>query len=117
MPIEIEVTGVEETMARLDGMIEKLIELRTHKIGEEFANWQTETVHRRAPFVVHHRNVWGTRFRPHSRWEMQRHRRAMRRLVRHGRYTGFYSTRPILRQELLDDLVKRMEEVLSDVRW
>jgi hypothetical protein len=115
--LTIEVDGVEETMARLDGMIEKLIELRTRTIGDAFADWQTEDVHRRAPFIVHHRSTWTTRFRPHSRWEMTRHRRAVRRLVRHGRYTGFYSTRPILRAELLDALIKRMEEVLGDIRW
>jgi len=48
---------------------------------------------------------------------MTRHRYAMRRLVRRGRYTGYYSTRPVLRQELLDQLVTRMEALLNNIKW
>ena len=117
MPIVIEADGFEETAERVDKMILQLRELRGYEIGREFAEWQEQDVNPKHAFVVKHRATWTTRFRPHSRWEMTRHRYAMRRLVRRGRYTGYYSTRPVLRQELLDQLVTRMEALLNNIKW
>jgi hypothetical protein len=119
MPITIDVDGTEETMARIKAMLTQLAELRHYKIANEFADWQTEDVHRQRPFVVRHRGPsWSTRFRPHSKWEMTRHRRAVRRAIRHGwTPSGPRSTRPILRAELIDALVRRMEELLDTITW
>jgi hypothetical protein len=114
LDIEIDTTAV---LGRIDGMLGKIRELR-HSVGDEFASWQREDVHRQHAAVRRTRRGVATVFRPHSRFEMQRGRRFARRLVRKGRYVPRWSTRPILRPELEAELVDRMTTLLAEkIRW
>ena len=86
--------------------------------GDEFASWQTDDVHRKHADVRHTRSGVRTTFRPHSRYEMMRRRRSARRLIRRGRYVPRWSTRPILRQQLLDELYERIVKMLHEkFKW
>src|ERR1700746_3293857 len=97
---------ISPALDRLDEMKEKLYQLRTHAIPNEFAAWQTEDVGRRKPFV--RRQQRGRRvttvFRPHSAFEVRKsieYQRRRARLLRSGaiirQYEPLTSTRPILR--------------------
>jgi hypothetical protein len=118
--ISLEVDGLLPVLGRLDGMLYELRELRGRDLSAELAAWQTEDVHRERPFVRRQRGrpvvVW-TRFRPHSWVRMRHHRAAQRRLIRRGRYIGFGSIRPILRQSMIDRLEQRMADLLQEIHW
>jgi hypothetical protein len=118
--ISIELDGVAQVLARLNGMSEQLRDLRGRDLSHELASWQVEDVRRQVPFVRRHRGrpvmIW-TRFRPHSWARMRHHRAAQRRLIRHGRYIGDGSSRPILRQSMIDRLEQRMADLLQEIHW
>jgi hypothetical protein len=97
-------------------MIEKLRDLK-HAEADEFAAWQIEDMHRQHAAVHPNHSGAYTIVRPHSRYEVRRHQRNLRRLLRHGRYIGKVSTRPILRPELLDQLSSRLSALLENLRW
>src|SRR5260370_35082783 len=111
--MELDATGV---LGRIDGMLGKIRELK-HSIGNEFADWQREDVHRQHAAVRRTRRGVAKVFRPHSRFELQRARRFARRLIRKGRYVPRWSTRPSLREELAETLpnarASRMAEGLN----
>jgi hypothetical protein len=120
LPLSIEVNGLLPILGRLDGMLHQLRNLKGRDLSHEFAQWQTEDVHRRYPYVLRRRGrpiTLLTRFRPHSRYEMRRHYAAQCRLIRKGRYAGYTSMRPILREEMIEALEERLHELLADVHW
>jgi hypothetical protein len=119
MPISITIdtSAVEK---RLADMSEKLNTL-TQEIPTEFYNWQAEDMHRKQP----RQKVWrrgksvSTIIRPHSYAEMKRsqHAQARARRRRHSHLQARWSTRPILRAELLTRLQERMQALLASVKW
>jgi hypothetical protein len=108
---------VEAVRDRLDNMLGRLRHLKYTDLGDEFASWQTQDVHRKHAAVRRIRRGVATTFRPHSRFEMQRRRRFARRLIRKGRFVPRWSTRPILRAELLDQLYERMSALAERLKW
>lgn len=116
--IDIGLIGLKAVTDKLDAMRAKIAHAKHVDLGDEFASWQTDDVHRKHADVRHTRSGVRTTFRPHSRYEMMRRRRSARRLIRRGRYVPRWSTRPILRQQLLDELYERMVEMLHEkFKW
>ena len=109
-------------LAVVNDMIRKVNHFKRVDIGTTFSEWQTEDMHRGRPFTLRARSRGrvATIIRPHSRFEVNRSRAAQRRLARRAKRASFtgsstyrkWSTRPILRVELLEKLVTRMNEAL-----
>jgi hypothetical protein len=126
MPVEIKLEGLPAIEKRIGGMIGRLRNLSSRGVRNELADWEVEDMHRDAPWARRSRprGTAYTTVRPHSRYEMRRsrayQRRALRRTLK-GSTAPFQmktSTRPILRQELLDRLAERYVELLSErLRW
>jgi hypothetical protein len=104
---------VSACVAALDRMIERIHDFAAHGIRNVVADWETQTVRRKAPGVRHIHAGAKVIFRPHSRAEMRRHYAAMRRLQRKGRYAVGTSTRPILRQVLIDALEDQLAAAMT----
>lgn len=108
----------DEIMEKIEGMQQKIQHLDHHDILDEVRDWETQDVNRKLPGARRARHGARVTFRPHSRYEMLRSRRARRRLMRKGRYLYRVSTRPILRQVMIDRLTERMNELLVEkLRW
>jgi hypothetical protein len=101
---------------RLNDMLHKLGHFKRVDIGQEMSAWQTEDMHRKRPYTKRNRRAGSasTTVRPHSRYEMGHRRRVARRLIRKGRYLPRWSTRPILRDVLLERLQNRLDILVAD---
>jgi hypothetical protein len=77
--VSADIDGPVKTINR---MIFKLRRFSRRDIGNELSDWQTEDVHRPRPFTKRIRGGARTKFRPHSRFEVKRGRRARRRAAR-----------------------------------
>jgi hypothetical protein len=118
--ISIELDGLTGILTRLNHMSEQLRDLKGKDLSHEFREWQVEDVHRQKPFIQRRRGrplTLVTRFRPHSWARMRHHRAAQRRLIRRGRYIGVGSSRPILRQTMIDRLEERITDLLQSIHW
>jgi hypothetical protein len=118
-------------LGALNGMLRKIDHFGRVGIGQELSNWQVDDMHRGRPFTLRNRSrkTAKTSVRPHSRYEVNRSRKAQRRIVRRLRRKGGllslpvqpkqpWSTRPILRAELLARLHERMGEALRrELQW
>jgi hypothetical protein len=130
--ITVDVSG---PLATITGMLEKVNHFKRVDIGAELSAWQTEDMHRHRPFTMRSRAKGRatTVVRPHSLFEVQRsirarsgasrlaklqakpRKRAYRgQLLEFSSYRGRYSTRPILREELLQGLTARMNTALHE---
>jgi hypothetical protein len=110
MPLDIFVNSLAAEK-RITNMLRKVRHFKAVDIGQEMSAWQTEDMHRQRPYTKRNRRrgVASTLIRPHSRYEMGHRRRAARRLIRKGRYVPRWSTRPILRDVLLERLQNRLD--------
>jgi hypothetical protein len=101
---------------RLDDMLRKVRHFKAVDIGQELSAWQTEDMHRKRPYTKRNRRrgVASTVIRPHSRFEMGHRRRVARRLIRKGRYLPRWSSRPILRDVLLERLQNRLDILVAN---
>jgi hypothetical protein len=112
---------------QIAGMIRKIGHFKTVDIGQQLSDWQSEDMHRHRPFTMRKRGVASTTIRPHSLWEMtgehggfvrkqgrRLQSRATRRLRSVKRRVRRFSTRPILRAELYQELVERMNRALRE---
>jgi hypothetical protein len=134
--LSIEVDGLREVERAVGQMISNIEYVQRIGIGKTLGDWQVENVGRLRPFVRRYRRAGRaeTLFRPHSLKEVLRSRKYQRggkrklaRLVAHPSrktaqaYSSFQaqtSTLPILRQELIDDLVRELGEMLVEkITW
>jgi hypothetical protein len=116
--LHIELEGLDKITQRLDAMHRKIRHLEHVDAVHEMRDWEVENVHRHAPGARRMRLGAKVLFRPHSRYEMRRHQLAMRRLIQRGGTVRPPSTRPILRQVLVDQLRERMTTLLSEkLKW
>lgn len=116
--LTVELKGLDRVEKRLDAMRSKLRHLRAADIPHEMGDFETEDVHRHAPGVHRTRTGAKSKFRPHSRYEMMRHRRAVRRIFKERGIVRPASTRPILRQVMIDRLRERMKTMSQEkIKW
>ena len=101
-------------------MTEKIEQLKLHDLATELGAWETGDMNRKRAYVKHRRNGGSTIIRAHSWFEVKGRRKAIRKLVRKGRYTGHrrWSTRPVLRPQLYDQLVDRVSALAeATLQW
>ena len=116
--ITIQLDGLKAIDHRLESMVEAIDDLQHHGIPDELSEWQRSDVHRKRAFTKHTRSGARTLFRPHSRYESMHRRRFARKLIRRGRFVPRWSTRPILRVVLWDQLVDRMAALAAEkLKW
>jgi hypothetical protein len=128
--LHFQLDGAEAIQRKLDDMIEKIHELKKNDLGDELALWQTEDMNRDRAFVKRVRGGVRTIVRPHSRHEVEASRHHQRRMLRRVstgtaaaarafmQWQARWSTRPILRAELLDKLHERMVSLVQEkLRW
>jgi hypothetical protein len=116
--VSVSLEGLDRVTKKIDGMRFKIRHLEHVDVPHEMRDWETGDVHRHAPGT--HRTRLGGKvlFRPHSRYEMARHRAAMRRILKHHGILRPPSTRPILRQIMIDRLRERMTRLVSEkLQW
>jgi hypothetical protein len=119
MSLNFSFDGLSEITNKLEEMEGKIKSLEHEGLVDETRNWEVQDVHRHRPGAKRMRGG-GARviFRPHSRYEMMKSRRAVRKLFRRGRYIYKRSIRPILRQVMIDRLKERVSELLSEkLKW
>jgi hypothetical protein len=111
--------GLAEAVKKFEDMQEKIKDLEHEGLVDEVRNWEVQDVHRHRPAAKRRRGGRvQTLFRPHSRYEMMKSRRAVRKLFRRGRYIYKRSMRPILRQVMIDRLQERVNELLVEkLKW
>jgi hypothetical protein len=107
--IGVEIEGIDAVEERLMKMARRIAHL-DRAILHEVRDWETEDVHRKKPGA--HRTQGGARvlFRQHSWYETKRSRLAARRKF----YVGRTSTRAVLRVELIDKLIVRLDALMQD---
>jgi hypothetical protein len=115
--IGIDVQGLDRIVNRIDGMREKIQHFEHVDIPHEFADWETQDMHRHAPGVRHTRGGAKSLWRAHSRYEVRRHKLAQRRYLKRGVHPT-YSSRPVVRLQMIDRLHERMVRMLNEkLRW
>jgi len=125
--VEVDVSGPLKTVTR---MIRTVNHFKRVDLGTVMSDWQVEDMHRKRPFTMRSRarGIVRTVVRPHSRYEVNRSRKAQRRIARQTKRKGFltsmasfyrkWSTRPILRAEMYAALGQRMtEEMHKLIVW
>jgi hypothetical protein len=138
--IEVDEKTLEEVRHSINRMAQSLEHLRTVDLGRELSEWQVQDVHRNKPFTMRYRKAGRavTTFRPHSWKQVKKsilyQRRggkllpmALGRRTRKGfltamaRYHAFQpitSTRPYLREELVEQLAERLLEMAQEqLKW
>ena len=139
MSIEVKI-DTEPVIKRIDAMRQKIAHMKRVDIGAELSAWQVENMHRHRPFTMRNRGQGSaaTKIRPHSLLEMlksegvslslkeRRHlltgvRRHLKRPRMHKRHRPLvyrehrhWSTRPILRQALEDQLFERVINMVQE---
>jgi len=144
MGLELKVEA-DEIVANLQAMQSKISHFKRVDIGAELSAWQTKDLNRHRPFTMRWRAQGRaqTKIRPHSLYEMMRsegealtdrqRRRAMKGLrthlqhpitrkqrarLLHPRGHQHWSTRPILREEMLHRLWEELVQVFHEkIRW
>ena len=115
--LSVQVPDVSHVLDQLHHMQHNIRDLKRHGIVAETRDWEVQDVHRHRPGARHTRSGAITRFRPHSKYEMARHRAHLRKLARHG-VKFVPSTRPILRRMLIDQLWERVTRLVSEkLKW
>jgi hypothetical protein len=136
LQLQLDTKAAQETV---DAMVQQIDHFKRVDVGQVLSEWQTEDMHRHRPFTMRSRakGKATTIIRPHSRFEMQRsayaqtqHARVERILAKpHApryRYKGKlrpyrlyrrWSTRPILRSEMMETLTRRASEAFAKIRW
>ena len=125
LTIDIDAVALKAIDRKLEEMQEKIEQLKHTGLADELADWETQDMHRRRPFVKRRRVGASTTIRPHSLYEMRRRRKVFQRYARRHRRKGRYvtafdirtSTRPNLRAELLDRLTIVGEPAAATLKW
>jgi hypothetical protein len=107
--------------ATLESMLKQLNAF-PHKMADELTAWQVEDMHRKFPNTDLKENTATTKIWPRSRMpetDKTKIRAAMRRpVIRKGSAKPSSGNRAILRPELYEKLVKRMDELMSkELSW
>jgi hypothetical protein len=118
--ISLDVSGL---IARLEAMTKKLEEFPKH-MAQELTDWQTEDMSRRFPNTeTPDENTVETDIWPTSRL-VERDQKKIEKIIRARKKVGKPlvvrrgSQRPILRPELYEKLVKRMDELMmKELTW
>ena len=137
MPFVMAVANQVEVANTIGKMIGRITYCGGVELPKELSDWQTKDVHRKRPATTRSRWRRGstkvqTLFRPHSRYETEQSTRYQRRLLRRVKRVGTTkrfkpitdfiqlkrSTRPVLRDELIEQLSARMAAALFEtVTW
>ena len=134
MPFTFEIANADTIAKTVGKMIGSITYFGGVELPKEMSDWQTEDVHRKWPGTKRSRWRRGstraqTLFRQHSRYETERSQLYQRRLLRRLRratgrrpITQFIqlkrSTRPILRENLIEQLRNRMVTALFEtITW
>jgi hypothetical protein len=116
--LTIELSGIAAVTDKLDIMVEAIEQLKRHDLGNELAHWEVQDLNRRKPYTKHRRNGGSTIVRAHSWFETKGRRKVARRLIRKGRHVPRWSTRPVLRPQLLDLLADRVSALAeATLNW
>jgi len=118
--ISLEVSGFDAIQKRMDSMRETISHFKSVDLGNVMSNWQTKDLHRERPFTMRSRRAGraATKVRPHSLYEVQRSRKFERYLKRHHRPPRTWSTRPILRGEMLSVLWQEFKAAVDEkIHW
>jgi hypothetical protein len=110
-------------IARLEDMSKKLEEF-PKQMADELTAWQTEDMRRRYPNTETEENAVSTEIWPTSR-VVERDQKKINKIIKARKSSNMIgtvkrsgSTRPILRPELYDKLVARMDELMAkDLTW
>lgn len=119
--ISIEING-DDGKAIIDRLMETHQEIwyfGAHGMRHVMDAWQKNDMHRKRDFTQQRgrRRVF-TVIRPHSWWEIKREERLDLRRARRHQPVRIYSTRPILRQVLYDQLVDEMTDAMREaIHW
>jgi len=125
LDIKCDTTKVQ---ARFTKMLERVDHLRRVEVGQLLSDWQTQDLHRNRPFTMRSRakGKATTKVRPHALKQLKRSMRFGRRELRRAKRRASYiiprqwlhtSTRPILRELMMDTLKERARQLLQTVRW
>lgn len=136
MSIEIQMFNADAAAARFDGMIHQIARFGNPGIAHFIREWQSEDLDRKHPFLTGKSPHWSgghvsaqTTVRPHSRYEVQHSKAFQARLGRrlrgkkHPRLIPAvqrlrWSTRPILRAGLWEQLVERITKAFNaEISW
>jgi hypothetical protein len=144
LTIEFDEKSLTTLMESFQGMHDSIEHLKRIDIGQTMSDWQMHDMHRRRPFTMRFRAAGKavTKIRPHSLWRMlksegvaltSREQRAALRAIRknlkyprrHKRHKALtygehqhWSTRPILRAELISLLMERVVSLaLEKLSW
>ena len=133
MSFTFEIANADAIAKTVGKMIGSITYFGGVEMPKEMSDWQTEDVHRKRPGTKRSRWRRGstqvqTLFRAHSRYETTRSQLYQRRLIRRLRrtkrrvITDFIqlkrSTRPILRESLIEQLRNRMVTALFEtISW
>jgi hypothetical protein len=120
LTIQLDEVALKSVTRRIDTMVEAIEQLRHVDLGNELADWETSDMRRKRPYTKHRYNGASTIIRAHSWFEVKGRRKVVRKLIRKGRYIGGrrWSTRPVLRPFLLDQLSDRIEALAEQsLRW
>jgi hypothetical protein len=122
LAFSLDVSGL---VARLEAMTKKLEEFPSH-MADELTEWQKVDMHRRYPNTETEENAVSTEIWPTSR-VVERDQKKINKIIRARKNAGGKSVsrkpvgghqRPILRPELYDKLVKRMDELMEkELSW
>jgi hypothetical protein len=116
--LSISIQGLDKVTEKLESMRRKVRHLEHTDVVHEMRDWEVEDMHRHNPGAKHIRLGDKVLIRAHSRYEVRRHQLAVRRLIKHGGAVRPSSTRPILRQMLIDRLHERMTRLLHEkLKW
>jgi len=137
MPLTFEVANADAIAKTVGKMIGSITYMGGVEVPKELSDWQTNDMHRKRPGTT--RKKWRrgstqaqTIVRQHSQYETQRsqlyQRRLLRRLRRVGTTKRFRqvsqfiqlrrSSRPVLRESLIQQLYARMQTALREtVAW
>ena len=134
MPFTFEVANADAVTNTVGKMIGRITYFGGVEVPKELSDWQVQDMHRKRPATTRSRWRRGstkaqTLVRQHSRFETEKSTRYQRRLLRRlRRATGRRvivdfiqlrrSTRPVLRESLLEQLRNRMSRAMREtVSW
>lgn len=123
-----------KVMKRIWKMIRKIRHVKEVEVGMVLSDWQSDDMHRHRPGTKRFRRLGKatTLVRPHSLYEMERSQKYGRRLTRVAKRSSRskkrkdyvlpaaylrVSQRPIVRAELMEQLNKRVAELVKGIHW
>lgn len=117
LSIEVNSKSLEECL----GEMEQRLAVFPDDMAAELTTWQVVDMHRKEPFSLSTENTAETSIFPRSRREAEQpkphHLRTLRRRIREPKTDEKPSTRPVLRQILVDKFNARMTTLLESLIW